>query len=71
MDIKYFFLRDHLEKHDFGLVYCPTGEMVADIQTKALGPAAHEKFVNMMGMRSRADLEGTSVLLLHDEELRV
>jgi hypothetical protein len=70
MDVKYFFLRDHLEKLDFGLVYCPTEEMIADIQTKALPPNTHEKFVNMMGMRSRADLEGNSVLLLHYQELR-
>jgi hypothetical protein len=56
MDIKMFFIREHLEKNEVKLVYCPTELMLADILTKALPAPQHEKLVEMMGMRSRSKL---------------
>ena len=36
IDIKYHFAREHIEKQAITLTYCATGEMTADIFTKAL-----------------------------------
>ncbi len=34
--IKYHFVREHVQAGDIKLVYCPTGEMTADMLTKGL-----------------------------------
>ncbi|TPX42459.1 DNA-directed DNA polymerase, partial [Chytriomyces confervae] len=60
MDVKVHFLRDHLDKEDVTMVHCPTEDMVADMLTKALPPLPHRKFTNLIGLRSLADLQGTS-----------
>jgi hypothetical protein len=36
IDIRYYFIKDHVERKELQLVYLPTGEMVADILTKPL-----------------------------------
>jgi hypothetical protein len=57
MDIKVHFLRDHLHKKDAVLMYCPTEDMVADILTKALPTKAHQKFTQLMGLRSLSQIQ--------------
>jgi hypothetical protein len=34
INIRYFFIKDKIDKGDFSLIYCPTGEMIADFFTK-------------------------------------
>ena len=36
MDIKYFFLKDVLQREGIDLEYCPTAQMLADFFTKPL-----------------------------------
>nr|GAT43053.1 polyprotein [Mycena chlorophos] len=38
IDVRYHFIRDHIQSGTLQLVYCPTAEMLADILTKALPP---------------------------------
>ena len=48
--IKYHFVKDHVQKQDIDLKYIPTGRMIADIQTKALGNVKHSFFCAGMGI---------------------
>ena len=60
LDVKSHFLRDHITKGDVELVYCPTGDQIADLLTKALPAAQHWKLLSLLGMRSQGDLDGTA-----------
>ena len=40
----YFFVKDRLDKKEFRLEYCPTGNMIADYFTKPLQGALFTKF---------------------------
>jgi hypothetical protein len=59
MDVRVHFLRDHLDKEDITLAWCPTEDMIADVLTKALPGAQHRKFTELMGLRSLEVLRGT------------
>jgi hypothetical protein len=34
INIRYFFIKDRIDRGDISLMYCPTGEMIADFFTK-------------------------------------
>ena len=44
IDIRYFFIKDCIEKNKLEVKYCPTDDMVADFMTKPLQGAKFNKF---------------------------
>ena len=50
IDIKYHWIRDAIRRQQIQIKHLPTTEMTADILTKALVRAKHEKFMRYMGM---------------------
>ena len=44
INIRYFFIKDRIEKKEISLVYCPTEDMVADFFTKPLQGKLFQKF---------------------------
>ena len=70
MSIRSHFIRDHIAKEEVKLVYCPTGDMIADIFTKALPVKQHLRLTNLMGLRSLGDIRGVSCLNFYSEDLR-
>lgn len=49
-DIQHHFVREHVEKGNIELEYCPTNEMIADMLTKALARNLFAKFVQAIGL---------------------
>ena len=54
IDIKYHWIRDAIRRQQIQIKHLPTTEMTADILTKALVRAKHEKFMRYMGMNARS-----------------
>ena len=54
IDIKYHWIRDVIRCQQIQIKHLPTTEMTADILTKALVRAKHEKFMRYMGMNVRS-----------------
>lgn len=52
IDIRFHFIRWIVENGSLRLVYCPTGDMVADTLTKALPSAKVKHFAAELGLRS-------------------
>ena len=50
IDVKFHFIRDHLERGTVAFDYVPTEDMIADIMTKALCQIKYSRFKTMMGM---------------------
>jgi hypothetical protein len=50
--VHFFFSRDRISRGEISLNYVQTGEMAADVLTKALPTAMHEACIKRMGMRS-------------------
>jgi hypothetical protein len=44
VNIRYFFITDHINKGNASLVWCPTGDMIRDFMTKPLQGALFRKF---------------------------
>jgi hypothetical protein len=53
IDIRYHFIRSHVEQKRIKVDYLPTDEMIADILTKNLGRTKHEYFTKKLGVVSR------------------
>ena len=52
IDIRYHFIRWLCENDTIRIIYCPTGEMVADILTKALPSLKVKHFAKELGLRT-------------------
>ncbi|GAV64570.1 hypothetical protein CFOL_v3_08088 [Cephalotus follicularis] len=50
IDIRYHFIKDHIEKGDIELVFVPTEEQVTDIFTKPLDENTFSKFRGELGL---------------------
>ena len=49
-DVKWHWIREQVERQVFAIKYIPTDEMTADIMTKALARAKHERHRAAMGL---------------------
>lgn len=52
IDIRYHFIRFVVQNGSINLIYCPTGDMTADILTKALPNIKVKHFATSLGLRS-------------------
>lgn len=52
IDVRYHFIRYCIEASSIRLLYCPTGEMTADILTKALPSTKVKHFASALGLAS-------------------
>ena len=52
IDVQFHYTREHVEAKDISFCYVPTADMLANIMTKALPHAKHEKFTTMLGLHS-------------------
>ena len=50
--IKYHYVREQVKEGNMKIVYCPTGEMVADILTKGVSFEKFSRFQGMCGMKA-------------------
>jgi hypothetical protein len=51
IEIRHHFIREHVEKSEVKIQYCPTEKMVADVLTKALPKAKHVWCTYNLGVR--------------------
>lgn len=56
-DIKAHFIRDRIERGEVEVVYCPTGEMIADMLTKALPAKQHQRLKRFAGLYPLSTLQ--------------
>ena len=50
LDLRFFWLRDEVEKKTISISYCPTDRMPADIMTKSLGRIKVKECAAMLGL---------------------
>lgn len=50
ISVRYYFIRDEIEKRKLSIAYCPTAQMTADILTKSLSRVLHERHRANLGM---------------------
>ena len=58
IDIRYHYVREKVEAGTVELKYCATEDMAADILTKSLAKAKHERGLDLLGMKN-CDLSGS------------
>jgi len=72
INIRYFFVTDRVTKKEVEMVYCPTGEMLADLLTKPLQGSQFKHFrdaiLNVQEDASRTQVNGVS--MMHRSVLR-
>ena len=59
MEIKYFNIQELIKKQIIWLKYCRTDDMLADILTKALSPAVHNRMCKSIGIQKNHDVRGS------------
>ena len=63
IDIRYFFMKNRLDTEGINVVYCPTGEMLADFYTKPLQGNLFRKFRDViMGLKHISTLKEAETL---------
>ena len=50
IDVCHHFVRERVASSEIAVVYCPTGDMIADVMTKELGAVKFNKFRDGMGV---------------------
>ena len=50
IDICHHFVRERVVSNEIQVIYCPTGDMIADIMTKGLAKLSFEKLRNLLGV---------------------
>ena len=60
IDIRYYFLRDHLGEGGFELTYCDTQNMLADMLTKGLGKIIFLRLRQLLRMRTAEPAPATT-----------
>ena len=63
ISIRYCFVKDRLDKKEFTLEYCPTGNMIANYFTKPLQGALFNKFCAVI-------MDGSILILCLHPEIR-
>lgn len=51
IDIRYHFIRYHVQAENIKIVHCPTARQIADVLTKPLTRAVFTRLIELMGMR--------------------
>jgi hypothetical protein len=55
IDIQHHFVREKIESGEIDLVYCPTGDQLADTLTKSLTREKFQHFFNKLGLVEHHD----------------
>jgi hypothetical protein len=56
VDVKFHWIREHVDKEHFIIKYIPTADMLADMFTKSLRPYKHKDFcrkINLVDLENR------------------
>ena len=56
IDIRHHFIRERVNEGDIQLVYCPTGDMIADMLTKGLNRYQLKNLLDRAGIRPLEEL---------------
>jgi len=71
INIRYFFVTDRVTKKEVEMIYCPTGEMLADLLTKPLQGSQFKRFRDMMlNVQDATSTQLNGVSMLHRSVLK-
>ena len=57
IDIRYHFIREHVNNRNIELKYCPTNNMIVDMLTKGLGKETFEKLRTLAGLSTQSSFK--------------